>query len=377
MEVIKLSRYKRLIIVGAGPSGIGLGILLEKLGFTSYAILEAHTIGSSFLNWPKEMKLITPSFTGQGFGALDLNAITPGTSPAYSFRKEHLSGKEFGEYLSLLANHFKLNIEENQLVSNVQKSDGKFTLETETETWTCDALIWATGEFNFPRSEGIKGAQYGLSNRYIKSYKDIDTGEHIVVGGGESGLDAAYHLSNNGSKVTVLLQGQLRDFAKDPSNTISPYTFERIQEAVSSGRIKFIENIKVTEIQKSEEKYYLFLQNGHVLTSYYQPILATGFNSGVQQIKEMFEWKSNGKPVLSEEADESTLIKNLFVAGPSVEHGNAVFCFIYKFRARYAVIINCLFNKWDLSLDESVMDDYKDNQMYIDDLSCCEVDCEC
>ncbi|PAD44089.1 hypothetical protein CHH54_03690 [Bacillus sp. 7520-S] len=41
-------------------------------------------------------------------------------------------------------------------------------------------------------------------------------------------MDAAYHLSQSGSQVTVLLEGRLKDFAADPSRTISPYTFERI-----------------------------------------------------------------------------------------------------------------------------------------------------
>ncbi|MFP7334924.1 NAD(P)/FAD-dependent oxidoreductase [Shouchella clausii] len=370
-------QHKRIIIVGAGPSGIGLGILLEKLGFDSYVILEADVIGSSFLHWPAEMKLITPSFTGQGFGALDLNAITPGTSPAYSFRKEHLTGEEYSDYLNLLADHFHLNVEEEQAVLNVTKANGIFTLQTSKGTWTCDALIWATGEFHFPNTDGIKGAEYGLRNGFIDSYKELERGNRVVIGGGESGMDAAYHLSQSGSQVTVLLEGRLKDFAADPSRTISPYTFERIQQAVGQGSVKFVENVKVTKIEQQGGQYEVYLQDGQVISTSLQPILATGFHSGAKQMEAFFEWKGNGKPQLSEEADESTLVNNLFVAGPSVEHDSAVFCFIYKFRARFAVIIKHLLTKWGEQIDDDVMSEYRDNQMLLEDLSCCEVDCEC
>ena len=49
------------VIVGAGPSGIGVGIILQKMGI-NFAILDRNSVGSSFLKWPKQMKLLTPSF---------------------------------------------------------------------------------------------------------------------------------------------------------------------------------------------------------------------------------------------------------------------------------------------------------------------------
>lgn len=46
-------QHQKIIIVGAGPAGIGLGILLKKLGFTSYLILEGDEIGSSCSGQPE------------------------------------------------------------------------------------------------------------------------------------------------------------------------------------------------------------------------------------------------------------------------------------------------------------------------------------
>ena len=46
----------------------------------------------SFLKWPKQMKLLTPSFFGNTFKMIDLNAITYDTSPALTLQTEHPSG---------------------------------------------------------------------------------------------------------------------------------------------------------------------------------------------------------------------------------------------------------------------------------------------
>ncbi|PAD44090.1 hypothetical protein CHH54_03695 [Bacillus sp. 7520-S] len=62
-------------------------------------------------------------------------------------------------------------------------------------------------------------------------------------------------------------------------------------------------------------QYEVYLQDGQVISTSLQPSLATGFHSGAKQMEAFFEWKGNGKPQLSEEADESTLVNNLFVRG--------------------------------------------------------------
>ncbi|MGQ0603057.1 MAG: NAD(P)-binding domain-containing protein, partial [Anaerolineales bacterium] len=99
-----------ILIVGAGAAGVGCGLVLQQLGVRDFSVLERHTIGASFARWPKEMQFITPSFTGHAFGQLDLNAIAPYTSPAFTLRTEHPSGKEYALYLQGVADHFGLPV---------------------------------------------------------------------------------------------------------------------------------------------------------------------------------------------------------------------------------------------------------------------------
>lgn len=77
-----------VIIIGAGPSGIGMAVALKQFGIDSL-IIEKKCIGNTFEQWPNTTQFITPSFTTNGFGIPDINAITPDTSPAYTLKRAY------------------------------------------------------------------------------------------------------------------------------------------------------------------------------------------------------------------------------------------------------------------------------------------------
>ncbi|MEN8446518.1 MAG: NAD(P)-binding domain-containing protein, partial [Cyanobacteria bacterium J06555_13] len=108
-------------------------------------------------------------------------------------------------------------------------------------------------------------------------------------------------------------------------------------------------------------------------TTAHPPILCTGFDTSLKQIASLFDW-SKGYAALTEN-DESTLTPGLFVAGPSVRHGDLIFCFIYKFRQRFAVVANAIASR--LQLDTSPLEQYRQSGLFLDDLSCCSNDCVC
>jgi putative flavoprotein involved in K+ transport len=177
--------------------------------------------------------------------------------------------------------------------------------------------------------------------------------------------------------VTVISAKELNgDKEADPSLSLAPYTWERLRTAEQTKRLTIIENTKVEKIEKEKNGYTLFLSNGDQMMTQTKPILATGFRSGAEQIRTLFEWGENGKPKLTVH-DESTITPNLFLIGPSVAHDQAIFCFIYKFRQRFAVVAKQLVDRFGLPHEEDVFTHYADNQMYLTDLSCCEVKCEC
>ena len=56
---------------------------------------------------------------------------------------------------------------------------------------------------------------------------------------------------------------------------------------------------------------------------------ATGFDIKASLAGKLFDFSERGVPLLRMQ-DESSRLLNVFLAGPWVHHGKAVFCFVYK-----------------------------------------------
>ena len=125
---------------------------------------------------------------------------------------------------------------------------------------------------------------------------------------------------------------------------------------------------------KRENGRHIVTSKGVTWVSVNPPILATGFSGSLKLIESLFTWKKNGYVDLTER-DESTITPGLFVAGPMVRHEDAIFCFIYKFRQRFAVVANAIAQQ--LGIDTGPLEAYRNKQMFLDDLSCCEEECAC
>ncbi|HDE8642501.1 TPA: NAD(P)-binding domain-containing protein [Staphylococcus aureus] len=276
-------QHHKVAIIGAGAAGIGMAITLKDFGITDVIILEKGTVGHSFKHWPKSTRTITPSFTSNGFGMPDMNAISMDTSPAFTFNEEHISGETYAEYLQVVANHYELNIFENTVVTNISVDDAYYTIATTTETYHADYIFIATGDYNFPK----KPFKYGIHYSEIEDFDNFNKGQYVVIGGNESGFDATKN-----------------------------------------------------------------------------PIVQQLFATTNQDIKLTTH-------------DESTRYPNIFMIGATVENDNAKLCYIYKFRARFAVLAHLLTQREGLPAKQEVIENYQKNQMYLDDYSCCEVSCTC
>ena len=364
---------KQIIVVGAGASGLGIGVVLKKMNL-DFLILERKTVGHSFKLWTKETKFISPSFTGNFFQMPDLNAITPDSSPAYNLLTEHPSGKEYSAYLKQVASHFDLPVKENTDVMFVKKIKDKFLIKTTKGAVECDFLIWAGGEYQYPNMNVFEGANLCLHSSKIKAYKNIKEDDLIIIGAYESGMDAAIQLSKLGKKVTVLDAGdEINNVVSDSSYALSPYTRDRLKEGV-----KFIitSNSRVLSVSKKQDYYVIKTKNKTYRTKA-KPIVATGFSSSLVLVKDLFDFENH---VLLTNNDESTKTKNLFLVGPQVRHDSAIFCFIYKFRQRFAVVAEVIARRLKKNNSDEVKEVlkyYKDYNFYLKDLSCCGDSCAC
>ncbi len=364
-----------VVVVGAGAAGVGIGVALTHAGIDDFLIVDRHDVGASFERWPKEMKFITPSFPTNSIGMLDLNSIAVGTSPAYSLRAEHPTGSQFAHHLQEVAAYFELPVYPGVDVQSVVPDEEGFALETSQGTMQAKYLIWAAGEFQYPRLAAFPGAELCIHNATVASWQQIPDGPVIVIGGYESGIDAAIHLARLGHEVTVLdKDSPWESDASDPSVSLSTFTQERLAFLRAKAALKLEAGVTVRKVVRNGDQYEVHARGRKKFTSSLAPILATGFEGSVKLVAELFKTRDDGYPMLSQH-DESTITPGLYLSGPMVRHDNHLFCFIYKFRQRFAVVAKAISTRLGIEAEE--LENYRQWGMFLDDLSCCGEECVC
>ena len=363
------------IIVGGGAAGIGVGVALKDAGIENYLILERHQIGASFMAWPEETRFLTPSFPTNSMGMLDLNSVSIGTSPAFSLQAEHPTGKDFASHLRQVAQIVDLPIRENTSVLRITKIGDEFLIDTQDDTLRARHVVWAAGEFQYPRRNGFTGSDLCRHTATIRRFEDLEGTDFVVIGGYESGIDAAYHLASRGIEVNLFDRHCPWDAGtSDPSVALSTYTQERMSAPFFKSHVTLHPDTKVESVTQAGEGYELTTGDDRRFTTAVPPILASGFLGSHRLVRDLFEGRPDGYPFLNDN-DESTRVPGLFLCGPAVRHDDHIFCFIFKFRMRFAVVAKAIATS--LGIPANALEEYRNWGMYLDDLSCCGEECIC
>ena len=410
-------------VVGAGAAGVGVGVALSKLEL-DIQVLEREQVGASFRAWPDEMRFITPSFPSNSFGLTDLNAITPDTSPAFTLDREHPSGDEYADYLQAVVEYHELPVEtgvdvesihplaepdgasavesdaadqlaavDGGTVATATDGDG-FLLETSEGPLAASHVVWAAGHFGTPRMDVIEGSEHCVHTSQVdswQSYVEATPNEgFLIIGGYESGIDAAVGLHNAGASVRVLDRGwPWAERHPDPSEVLAPYTLERLKKIADSDRLTLDGGRDVERVRQTDDGFAVDVRptvventppgvNSADESETFQvptrPLLATGFEPTLGPAEQHFAVEEG--TIQLTDRDESTETPGLFLSGPDVTHNGVKFCFIYKFRARFPVIAEAIGQR--LGVETDALEEYRQQNMFLDDLSCCEPDmCDC
>ena len=363
------------VVVGAGAAGVGVSVALRHAGIENFVVLERHTVGASFASWPAETRFITPSYATNSIGMLDLNSIAIGTSPAFSLEVEHPTGQQYARHLRTVAQFFEVPVRQNTEVFNIERVGDLFRIATPVENLQTRHVIWAGGEFQYPRLTGFPGSELCHHTATIGSYEELNGDDFIVVGGYESGVDAAFHLACRDKRVRLFdRECPWEEESSDPSIALSPFTLERMREDRFARQVELHPNTPVESVTRMGATYEVTAQDGQQFQTPVPPLLAGGFEGSHKLVADLFEHRDDGSLLLTEN-DESTVVPGVFLCGPAVRHNNHVFCFIFKYRQRFAVVAKAVATS--LGLPAENLEAYRQWGMYLDDLSCCGVECAC
>jgi putative flavoprotein involved in K+ transport len=364
------------LVIGAGPAGIGTALALAAVKGLRFGVVDRGGIGETFRRWPAPQTFLTPSFTGNGFGATDLNAVHPDTSPAFSLGVDYPTGAEYSRYLSKVARHFRLPVHAGTEVTRLERSGDRFTVETDKGPVVARTVVWAGGDAHNPRAPRMAGNQFADHSSSRAAWEER-AGRLVVIGGYESGIDiACFHVSN-GTTVTVVDPAHPWESGSgsDPSFRLSPRTRLRLAAAKATGRLSLVSPGRATGIRRDPDGgHSVAVAGSGALLSDSRPIAATGYGPGLGPTTGLFGERDDGWPLLDEN-DESTVTPGLFLAGAALRHGSLKFCFVYKFRQRFAHVAATIADR--LEHDRSGLEAWRSAGMLTDDLSCCGVECAC
>ncbi len=218
-----------IVIIGAGPAGIAAGIEAQKQGL-SFVILEAGETFTTIQNFPAGKPI---------YGNPDeIDFDSPLTF-------EDGTKESILEEFQKTAAQFNLPIKSNFSAKHIEGSSGKFTITSDSGSVNGKQVIIALGKSGNARSLGVPGES--LEKVYTRL---IDPAEHtgkniLVVGGGDSALEAAIALAENGNQVTL-------SYRKAELARPKPENLEFFNILVESGKIVPIFSSAIKEVQESE-----------------------------------------------------------------------------------------------------------------------------
>jgi len=136
-----------------------------------------------------------------------------------------------------------LNIGYKERVESVQQLDGVFQVKTTQHRYQASHVLLAIGRRGTPRKLGVPGEELPKVVYRLIDPEQYQGRRVVVVGGGDSALEAAASIAELGtSAVTLSYRGEAFQRAKQRNR-------QRVEEASAMGRLKVLLNSAIQEIQ--------------------------------------------------------------------------------------------------------------------------------
>jgi thioredoxin reductase (NADPH) len=226
-----------LAIVGAGPCGLAAGIAAARAGLSA-VIFDRSCVVSGIAGYPTYMTFFS---TAERLSIGDVPFVVASDKPT---RRDALA------YYRALVTHFDLDVRQYEPVVRVDRvGEGSLfavhsiTQAGESRTTHAHAVVIATGYFGRPNRLGVPGEGLPhVTHRFREGHDDFDR-DVVVVGGGNSAVEATMELYRAGARVTMVHFGPTFD------RNIKPWVLPDVTARVAEGRIGAVWNARVKAIE--------------------------------------------------------------------------------------------------------------------------------
>jgi thioredoxin reductase (NADPH) len=212
-----------LVVIGAGPCGLAVGIAAKNAGIPC-VLLDRRNIVSTIERYPLGMTFFsTPE-------RIEIGAVPFVASHEKPTRRDGLI------YYRRVAEHYGLDIRPGEEVTDVvRKADGTFHLSVrrphDTTSYDAQAVVFATGYYDNPNLLGVPGEDLPHVSHYFVEGHPYWHQRVVVIGAGNSAVDAALECWRAGAHVTLVHFGEALD------RTVKPWVLPDITNRIKEGSI--------------------------------------------------------------------------------------------------------------------------------------------
>jgi putative YpdA family bacillithiol system oxidoreductase len=240
-----------VVIVGAGPAGIsaGLGALEKEL---RYVLLEQESdIGGAIFRYPRNKVAMTSPVKLPLIGDMHFTQVS----------KEKLL-----DFWQDIIERTGLSIHAGERMESVQRGeDGVFTVVTGKAVYRSRAVLLAVGRHGSPRKLDVPGESLPKVMYRVTDPAQFNGQNVLVVGGGDSAVEAAVACSEAGAKVTLSYRGEV-------FNRIKALNRSKIEALAGAGQIRLlmpstVERIDAGSVSLRHDGASLSLSNDAVIIS--------------------------------------------------------------------------------------------------------------
>jgi len=216
-----------VLIIGAGPAGLGASLAAKKLGL-KYQTVEQDSLGGAVFQYPRGKVVMTAPVELPIVGKVH-------------FR--NTSKEELLEFWTQACKGNALNIRYKERVETIENKDGAFHVKASTQQYVASAILLGIGRRGTPRKLGVPGEELPKVVYRLIDPEQYRGQQVIVVGGGDSALEAAASIAELGdTSVMLSYRGDAFQRAKQRNR-------QRVDQASAKGQLKVLLNSQIREIR--------------------------------------------------------------------------------------------------------------------------------
>jgi len=321
-----------VLIIGSGPAGLAVAAEASRNGLRC-GVIEKGALVNSVTHYPSSMQFFSPT---QDF---ELPGFPFTTQTGFPLRDEVI--RYYQRSARRLENTaFYLKYKATEVIG----ADKAFLVKCDNLLLRKEAqlrsrkVIVASGCYDQPRTLQIRGEELPHVSHYYREPWDYEGLRVLVVGGGDSALEASTELAVTGANVTHIYRGKALTRPQ-------PWIKERFERLVSSGKITFHPEAELLEIR--EDRVHLQLKiRGEQSLPCEAVLVLTGYrpNDELLQKAGITLDFANLTPVYFQDTCE-TNIDGIYVAGALLQGTDFGTMSIEKYKEHAQVIVRDIQSK--------------------------------